>query len=158
MIAKRYAGVCNSPMGIDVSSCYQNAPDSDFDVRYLVIQPKAECRPPASLEVLFRGPGGRHDSTTAAQCFTRSNPLRLCAILRWRPDLLSFRGLHRTSAGVLLRRRHGVSIPPGLLPGAALLRAACALLFSAQVLPAGASLLPIGAKGGLPALSEPRLG
>lgn len=119
---------------------------------------KAGCRPPASLEVLFRGPGGRHVSTTAAQRFTRSYPFCLCALLRWRPELLSIRGLHHAGAGVLLRRWHLLLGAALLRTGSALLRPRTALLLGAALLPAGPTLLPLGATGRLPALPEPGLG
>ena len=117
---------------------------------------KAECRSPASLEELFRGPGGRHVSTTAAHRFARPDPFSLRALLRLRRFLLSLRGLHRAGASLLLRR-------PALLPfwaqllraSASLLCATASLLFGAALLPTGPALLP---PRRVPALPKPGVG
>ncbi len=113
--------------------------------------PKGGCRPSASLMRLIRGPGGRHVSTIAAHCVSRFDSFGMRALLRRRLELLPFRSLHLTGAGLLWRRK--LLLGAALLFGAQVLPTSATLLFAA-LLPTRPSLLLFTTAGGLSVLSE----
>ncbi len=116
-----------------------------------------DCRLPASLVWLTRGPGGRHalsktDPPNSSACCIGIVSWCMRALFRWRSQLLPFRGLHVPSA-VLLRRR------VLLLRWWLLHSAAQVLLTACTVLPANAALLlpATGLSTGTALLRLPRL-
>lgn len=60
-----------------------------------------DCRRPASLAGRFRGPGGRHVSPTASDCFDEFESYCVRPLLRWRFQLLQLRGLFFAGTGLL---------------------------------------------------------
>ena len=113
-----------------------------------------DCRLPASLVWLARGPGGRHVSSNSS---TGCNGLVLgrmrTLFLRRRRQLLQFPGVYLTGASLLFGRRRVLQRRQQLLFSPALLPGATALLPVGSTLLLGAALLPTGAT----ALSEPWL-
>lgn len=111
-----------------------------------------DCRPSASLMWPIRGPGGRHVSTTAAHCVSRFDSFGLRALLRRRLELLPFRGLHLTGAGLLRWREllFGTAwlLRPAVLPTGA------ALLLGTALLPTWPTPL-LATASGVPILSTP---
>lgn len=110
-----------------------------------------DCRPSASLMWPIRGPGGRHVSTTAAHCVSRFDSFGLRALLRRRLELLPFRGLHLTGAGLLRWREllfgSAWLLRPAVLPTGA------ALLLGTALLPTRPALL-LATASGVSVLSE----